>query len=59
MSFNKDEAIKMAYDASITTLGAVVIGVASKKRFKANLGVPMDGYGIIKMAVALAEGPRS
>ena len=56
MSLNKDKIIKMAYDASLTTLGAVAIGVVTKKVFKADFGVPMSGLGIIKMAGAIAGG---
>ena len=56
MSLSKDEIVKMAYDASLTTLGAVPIGVITKKLLKTDLGVPMSGMGIIKMAGAIAGG---
>ena len=56
MTINKDEIVKMAYDASLTTLGAVAVGVVTKKVFKADLGVPMSGLAIIKMAGAIAGG---
>ena len=53
---SKDEIVKMAYDASLTTLGSVAIGVVTQKVFKADLGVPMSGLGMIKMAGAIAGG---
>ena len=34
MSISKDQAMKMVYDAGLTTLGAVAVGLASKKLLK-------------------------
>ena len=53
---NKDEIVKLFYDASLIMLGAVATGVVSKKVFKTDLGVRMSGYAILKMAGAIASG---
>ena len=47
MGFSKNEVVKCVYDASVTTLGAVAIGVTAKKLLRTDLGVPMTGYGIM------------
>ena len=56
MSITKEQVIKMVYDAGLTTLGAVAVGFASKKLLKTELGVPMSGIGIVKMAGSIAGG---
>ena len=49
----KQEIIDAAKDAVMTTAGAVGVGYLSKKVFKEDLGVPMSGINIAKMALAI------
>jgi len=56
VSITKDQAMKIAYDAGLTTLGAAGVGFVSKKALKIELGLPKTGEGIAKMVGAVAIG---
>ena len=52
----KQEIIDAAKDAVMTTAGAVGVGYLSKKVLKEDLGVPLSGMNIAKMALAIGTG---
>ena len=56
MSLSKDEITETFYTAGVTTLGAVGIGVASRKLTRNGLGIPTTPMPIAKLAVAAAGG---
>ena len=56
MSDMKTEIVNAAKDAAMTTAGAVGVGYLSKKVLKEDLGVPLSGMNIAKMALAIGTG---
>ena len=56
MSVSKEDLLNEAFDAGLITLGAVGVGIASKKVIKDGLGVPSTPVGVIKLALAVAGG---
>ena len=56
MSLSKEDLMNAAFDAFLTTLGAVGVGFATKKVIKDGLGVPSTPMGVAKLAVAIAGG---
>ena len=52
----KQELVDAAKDAAMTTAGAVGVGYLSKKVLKEDLGVPLSGMNIVKLAVAIGAG---
>ena len=52
----KQEIIDATKDAVMTTNGAVGVGYLGKKILKEDLGVPLSGMNIVKMALAIGTG---